>query len=178
MRPKTLFISFHFICITHDKVELRAINFHELGRNTNIPDTWRAIFRAWRFANVAACRAVSNTIFREMFLFHSKYWDIVSMLCPCARHFTLIYTRGHSDGIFLGNHKEPTNWYTKTLSILKKFCVYLSISIFKKMNNIYIQTVWFSCICVRVVTPKGLWNLTIKSFYWCDSLLELRSSKH
>ena len=51
-----------------------------------------AMVRAWRFADVAACRAVSKPAWcrtvREMFL-PSQSWDIVKMLYPWARHFTL-----------------------------------------------------------------------------------------
>ena len=52
-----------------------------------------AMVRAWRSADVAACRAVSNPawcrIFREIMFLPSQSWDIVKMLCPWARHFTL-----------------------------------------------------------------------------------------
>ena len=46
--------------------------------------------RAWRTADVAACRAVSNPawcgIFREISCFPpSQFWDIVKMLCRWAR---------------------------------------------------------------------------------------------
>ena len=46
--------------------------------------------RAWHFANVAACHAVSNPAWCRMFMFiPSQSWDIVSRLCPSVRHFTL-----------------------------------------------------------------------------------------
>ena len=47
---------------------------------------WGVMARARSFANVTACRAVSNPawcrIFREISCFPSQYWNIISMLCP------------------------------------------------------------------------------------------------
>ena len=58
-----------------------------------------AMVSVWGFVNVAACRAVSNPawcrIFKEMSCFTSQYWDIVSMLCPGARHLTLKFFTLH-----------------------------------------------------------------------------------
>ena len=53
-----------------------------------------AMVRAWRSADIAACRAVSNPalwrIFREISCFlPSQCWDIVKMLCRLARHLNL-----------------------------------------------------------------------------------------
>ena len=51
------------------------------------------MIRAWRFADVAACRAgfesrLVQDFQRNIMFLPSQYWDIVSMLCPWARHLT------------------------------------------------------------------------------------------
>ena len=43
--------------------------------------------RAWRSADVAACRAISNAGFSEKYHV-SQSWEIVKMVCPWTRHFT------------------------------------------------------------------------------------------
>ena len=49
--------------------------------------------RAWNFAIAAACHAGSNPAWGKFIetqhISPSQSWDIVSMLCPWARHFTL-----------------------------------------------------------------------------------------
>ena len=47
--------------------------------------------RAWRSADVAACRFESRLVQdfqRNIMFLPSQSWDIVKMLCPWAKHFT------------------------------------------------------------------------------------------
>ena len=54
---------------------------------THYREAHGAMVRAWRFADVES-RLVQGFQRNIMFL-PSQYWDIVSMLCPWARHSTL-----------------------------------------------------------------------------------------
>ena len=63
------------------------------ARSCSNTPTDRGIAQWLIVADVAACRVVSNRLVQDfqrniMFL-PSQYWDIVSMLCFWARHFTL-----------------------------------------------------------------------------------------